>query len=259
MSHPNVEAQIDAQLDGELPAADAAALATHIAGCASCARFREQRIALRAAISHQVPVFEASPALAARVRNAVREASGSRPARPLDAMSGWRALALAASFAIVAAGAWRLGATYGARESMADGIIASHVRSLMPGHLTDVLSTDQHTVKPWFNGKIDFSPPVADFAGRGYPLLGGRLDYAAGRPVAALVYGRRQHVINVFLWPAGEAARGVVESDSRGYNSINWTTPRFTYWVVSDLGLPELREFAALLQTGDSATAAAPQ
>jgi anti-sigma factor RsiW len=132
-------------------------------------------------------------------------------------------------------------------------VLTSHVRSLMPGHLTDVLSTDQHTVKPWFNGKVDFSPPVYDFAGRGYPLIGGRLDYLAGRPVAALVYGRRQHLINVFLWPAHRGPAGGPDvSSGQGYHLLHWTTPEYTYWVASDLGLPELREFAGLLRQADS-------
>jgi anti-sigma factor RsiW len=165
-------------------------------------------------------------------------------------------MALAASLAIVAAGSWRLGADRAADQMLANEILASHVRSLMPGHLTDVLSSDQHTVKPWFNGKLDFSPPVADFAGRGYPLLGGRLDYVNGRAVAALVYGRRQHLINVFVWPAGERAGAAPSLESRGYHMLHWATPQYTYWVVSDLGLAELRDFAGLLQLGDSATAA---
>jgi len=124
-----------------------------------------------------------------------------------------------------------------------------------------VPSSDQHTVKPWFNGKLDFSPPVYDFAGRGFPLVGGRLDYVGGQSVAALVYGRRQHVINVFLWPAGRGGGssesggpGGGEFTRQGYHVLHWTTPEFTYWVASDLGLPELRDFAGLVQRGEAAT-----
>ena len=125
----------------------------------------------------------------------------------------------------------------------------------MPGHLSDVVSSDQHTVKPWFNGRLDFSPPVHDFAGRGYPLLGGRLDYLNGRPVAALVYGRRQHVISVFLWPA-DGPEGVAAPVVRkGYHILHWATPDLAYWVASDVGISELREFAGLLRLADSAAA----
>ena len=113
----------------------------------------------------------------------------------------WRPIALAASLVIVAVGSWNLALRQANRERLADDVLASHVRSLMPGHLTDVPSSDQHTVKPWFNGKLDYSPPVHDLAAKGYPLLGGRLDYVNGRSVAVLTYGRRQHLINVFLWP----------------------------------------------------------
>jgi len=125
----------------------------------------------------------------------------------------------------------------------------------MPGHLTDVVSSDQHTVKPWFNGKLDFSPPVYAFAGRGFPLIGGRLDYVGGRPVAALVYGRRQHLINVFLWPATGGSVGGPPSVAmrQGYHLLQWTTPDYAYWVVSDLGITELRDFAQLVQQADSA------
>jgi anti-sigma factor RsiW len=110
-------------------------------------------------------------------------------------------------------------------------------------------------VKPWFNGKLDFSPPVHDFAGRGYPLLGGRLDYLQGRPVAALVYGRRQHVINVFVWPAREAERAAPPIGRSGYHLLHWATPEFTYWVASDVGLAELTQFAGMLRLADSTAA----
>jgi anti-sigma factor RsiW len=253
MTHPDVEAQVDAYLDGELVATDAAELEAHLAGCPSCGRFRDDRIALRTAIAARIPRLEAPDLLRRRVRVALREASApSRARRP----AAWRWLALAASLVIVSVGSWRLGTRHTASEILTDEVLASHVRSLMPGHLSDVVSTDQHTVKPWFNGKLDFSPPVHDFSGRGYPLLGGRLDYLNGRPVAALVYGRRQHLINVFLWPATGPAGGGAPVVRQGYHLLHWTTPEYAYWVASDLGLPELTDFAGLLQLGDSATAA---
>jgi anti-sigma factor RsiW len=250
MSHPDVEAQVDAYLDGELASNDAVELEAHLAGCDACGRFRDDRLALRAAIVARFPRAQAPDALRHRVRDALRTAAA--PARH-PAPRAWRWLALAASLAVVAVGSWRLAATHAASEVLADEVLASHVRSLMPGHLTDVVSTDQHTVKPWFDGKLDFSPPVHDFSGRGYPLLGGRLDYIDGRPAAALVYGRRQHLINVFLWPAAGPAGGGAPLVRHGYHLLHWTTPEYTYWVASDLGLPELTGFAGLLQAGDSA------
>lgn len=256
MTHPDVEAQVDAYLDGELASMEAGELEAHLAGCASCARFRDDSLALRAALAAQIPRFEAPEALRERVRAALHQASAPSRTRIPARLLAWRWLALAASLAIVAAGSWRLATERTASEILTDEVLASHVRSLMPGHLSDVLSTDQHTVKPWFNGKLDYSPPVHDFSGRGYPLLGGRLDYLNGRPVAALVYGRRQHLINVFLWPATGPAGGGAPLVRQGYHLLHWTTPEYAYWVASDLGLSELTNFAALLQLGDSAAAA---
>ncbi len=157
----------------------------------------------------------------------------------------------------MAIGSWQLAAIHTRSTEVADEVFTSHVRSLMPGHLNDVVSSDQHTVKPWFNGKLDFSPPVHDFSGRGYPLLGGRLDYLDGRQVAALVYGRRQHIINVFLWPETGQRGEARPVERQGYHMLHWTTPEYTYWVVSDLGLSELIGFSKLLQLGDSAATAA--
>ncbi len=208
--------------------------------------------ALRSAIVAEIPNFTAPESLERRIRDALGNESEPRRAPAAAMPAFWRPLALAASLMIVAAGSWRLGADRAATRALADQVLTSHIRSLMPGHLTDVLSTDQHTVKPWFNGKLDFSPPVQDFAGEGYPLLGGRLDYVDGRPAAALVYGRRQHVINVFVWPAGGSDVGAMESTSRGYNLVHWTTPQYSWWAVSDLAVPELRAFVTLLQREDS-------
>jgi anti-sigma factor RsiW len=119
----------------------------------------------------------------------------------------------------------------------------------MANHLTDVSSSDQHTVKPWFNGRLDFSPPVKDLTDRGFPLVGGRLDYLSDRPVAALVYRRQQHFINLFIWPVTSDPDGEKRIMTRqGYHLIHWTGAGMTYWAVSDLNVGELQEFVRILQ-----------
>jgi len=209
---------------------------------------------LSAAIREEMPPLHAPEELRQRVRAAIN--SAATPTRwerwgggPYSSTTRW--LALAASLALVAVGGtvgYQLAERRAGEGALADQVLASHVRSLMPGHLTDVVSSDQHTVKPWFNGKLDYSPPVPDFTTQGFPLLGGRLDYVGGRPVAALVYGRRQHVINVLLWPAIAAAEGPSVRTRQGYHLLHWTAGDYTWWVTSDLGLSELQEFAGLLR-----------
>jgi anti-sigma factor RsiW len=260
VTHPGFEAQLDAYLDGELAVADARELEAHLSQCSDCTRLRDGRLELRAAIAAHMPAFQAPDVLRERVRASIKTAARSRtPVRRLNLRGWWQPLAIAASLAIVALGSWNLSLRRAVGETRADDVLASHIRSLMPGHLTDVLSSDQHTVKPWFNGRLDFSPPVHDFAGQGYPLLGGRLDYVDGRAVAALAYGRRQHVINVFLWPR---ARGATDApmtrDRQGYHLLHWATPDYVYWVASDVGAAELHEFAHMVQQADSAATVAP-
>ncbi len=139
------------------------------------------------------------------------------------------------------------GNTPGAAD-LENQIVANHVRSLMATHLTDVASADQHTVKPWFNGKVDFSPPVNDLAAEGFPLSGGRLDYLGGHQVAALVYKRRAHPINLFIWPQSGADLTVAAGSEQGYHVMQWRHAGMRYAAVSDVSADELKTFAESVQ-----------
>jgi anti-sigma factor RsiW len=250
MTHAWSEAEMDAYLDSELAGKDALEMEKHIAGCADCTRLTADRKALRAAIAAHAPRVRAPDALRARVKSSLRAAVDD-PGLPLRRSAwtrSWRPLAVAASLVVVAVGSWRLALRQAEANRIADDVLTSHVRSLMPGHLTDVPSSDQHTVKPWFNGRLDFSPPVDDFAAQGYPLIGGRLDYVNGRGVAALVYGRRRHVINVFVWPGSNPITLARPADRQGYHTVVWRSREYVYWAVSDVATPELEAFAGLIQ-----------
>jgi len=253
MTGDDFEPQLSAYIDGELAAGPAEAMAAHLRACPTCARAHERLLAVRAALQASLPPLRADDHVRSSIRATLRAAAGRPVARPLPT---WRWLATAAALVgVTVVGTWAVAGRRAAGQSLTDQVLASHVRSLIGTHLTDVVSSDQHTVKPWFNGKLDYSPTVSDFAGRGYPLIGGRLDYVAGRPVAALVYGRRQHLINVLLWPVARGASGGPPAVTRqGYHMLHWTTSDSEYWVVSDLGEAELREFTQLVKEADSAT-----
>ena len=240
--------------DGELDALQSAALDSHLLGCATCAAAVRAWRAGRADVVAAMQRHGAPAALVARVE-AIAEA-GAPAAAPFAARRGWRAPSFwwpaAAGFALgllLATGgmfAWQMRSNDGPAVQAA---VTAHVRSLLAeNHLTDVESTDRHTVRPWFAGRLDFSPPVVDLAINGYPLIGGRLDYVDNRPAAALVYRARKHVINVFI--ARRAAVGEVAPASLtrdGFGVVRWARDGFDYVAVSDLNVAELGEFAALL------------
>jgi anti-sigma factor RsiW len=234
---------LNALIDDELDAAAAVDVRAHLADCADCRREH----AVLADTSRQLKeglVRHAAPdVLKARLRNSLAQ---SRPfdERPERRARSWITLAAAGvAIAIVSSGITLAVSRQTARPSAGEEVLSSHLRSLMPGHLTDVASTNQHNVKPWFNGRVDFSPSVPNLDSLGFPLLGGRLDYVNDRPVAVVVYGRREHKISVYSWPAGGAPASPTASDVRGYHMLTWTAEGLTYWAVSDLNRDELREF----------------
>lgn len=240
---------LDGYADGELALVGNLEIERHLQGCPSCMRVQRNRQTLRAAIKDDALYFNAPAELHRGVRAAVREASQGETRSP--ALS-WRWLAAAASVALVALMIWWLVAFQSrpaTDDLLAQEIVAGHIRSLMADHLTDVPSSDNHTVKPWFDGKLDFAPPVADLTAQGFTIVGGRLDYIGGKPVAALVYQRRQHFINLFVWLSSDKAEGGNKMMLRqGYNVIHWNKSGMTFWAVSDLNLSELQQFAQAVQ-----------
>jgi anti-sigma factor RsiW len=198
-------------------------------------------------IARDAAYYRASDALRSRVAASMKDAARGESSR-----SHRHGLMLAASFATVALVSWNLALITFAPardDDVAREVVAAHVRSLMsPGRLNDVESSDRHTVKPWFGGKIDFAPPVRDLADAGFPLAGGRLDYIDGRPVAALTYKRRLHTVNLFVWPAPGAPDSAPQPLSiNGFAVMRWTQGSMRHWAVSDAAPAELAAFAQAL------------
>jgi anti-sigma factor RsiW len=261
---------MDGYLDGELDPIASQTIEQHLRDCPNCDQAYKTNVSLIRAIGNATPYYKAPAELRERIQSSLREEMAAPPMRNVapDAQPlfprkqpgprtvlfrtqwNWLSLAglgLAAAIIFAAIIALNLVPRWqrpGADQFLATQLIASHVRSLMANHLSDVASSDQHTVKPWLDAKLDFAPPVVDLSSEGFPLVGGRLDYLDNRPVAALVYQRRKHFINLFVWP-GEtgAARPTMAMSHQGYQLLHWADPDFNYWAVSDVNANDLQTF----------------
>jgi anti-sigma factor RsiW len=263
MDHKEAIELLPAHLDRELGIADAIAVEHHLSGCSECQLEYAKQSAVSARLKSDAPYFKAPASLAQRI-----EMSLPRNRTPAARLKAWRfdwmpavAGPKAWSFNWLSAGAVTASALalvvsanlYLAlpsdQERLTEELISSHVRSLQVDHLSDVASTDKHTVKPWFNGKLDFSPPVVDLASQDFPLEGGRLDYVDGRTVAVLIYRRAKHPINLYIWPTSDRDAPPQAHDRQGYHLIRWTSGGMKYWAVSDLATNELEVFARILRS----------
>jgi anti-sigma factor RsiW len=241
----DMELLVQAEFDGELDAAQAASLAAHRADCPICQDTAAQLAQTRDLL--QIPGLYRPAPQAVRQR-ILAQLGANRPPAPQPRRNwfagwgqGWTGFGLGAACA--ASVAFLLLAPAG--QSLTDDVVSGHIRALQPGHLEDVVSTDRHTVKPWFDGRLDFAPPVKDLVADGFPLKGGRLDYVGGRPVAALVYQRDKHLIDLFVWPeSGNPAAAPASAERSGYNVVHWSDDGMALWAVSDLEMSQLVEFA---------------
>jgi anti-sigma factor RsiW len=236
---------VHAYVDGELDLIRSLEVEKHLEECSTCSNAVGSVQSLRSRFSSADLYHRAPSGLRERIQS-LSSAGFVRPRTQLH-LRRWFAIAASIAFAVLATwGAVRVALLPSAQDLLAQEVVSSHVRSLLAEtHLMDVASTDRHTVKPWFSGKVDFAPPVEDFAQEGFPLAGGRLDYVDGRNVAALVYRRNKHVINLFIWPADtEQSQSPKALTRQGYHLIHWSKSGLTYWAISDLNEQELQEFA---------------
>jgi anti-sigma factor RsiW len=245
MTCDEAEILLHALIDGELDASHAREVEAHIAGCAACATKLNAYRQMSKAIAGADLRYAAPPALRRRI-----EASLPQPQAP-SRRAVLRGFAMGSAVsAIAASGLFAIVLRNDDQSRIESEVVSAHLRSLQAGHLTDVISTDQHTVKPWFNGKLDVAPPVVDLTALGFTLVGGRLDYVDARPIGAIVYRRRLHVINLFVaQTASTESRAARMQTFQGFNIRSWSEGGLNYWAVSDLAADELAEFGEKFET----------
>ncbi|CAN5330839.1 anti-sigma factor [soil metagenome] len=238
--------QLHALLDGELDAVNSVAIEAHLKNCVGCAEEFARLEAIRAQVRDPALQYQAPASLRARIEGDI---AAERPGRgggevPQRRMSRGPWLAGGAFSAMAASLALLVAVPQFTTGSEQDQLVANHMRSLLAKHLTDVATSDRHVVKPWFNGRIDFAPPVPELAGQGFPLVGGRLDYLDGRVVPAIVYHRRLHTINLFVFPTGTFSSPVgIATRREGYSLLRWTSGGLEFWAVSDIDPGDLELF----------------
>lgn len=240
---------LGAYADGELDLSTSIGFEAHLEACPSCRTQLEELWRFTTLVQETAPRFKPSPFLATRLRAALREeesTAGEKGSWLAWVPLSWIYYGIGGMIALVAIGVFL--AEPKPSTQLARDAISDHVRSLQVQHLLDVASTDQHTVKPWFAGKLDYSPPVIDLTTSGYPLIGGRLDVLDHRNVAAIIYQRRKHYINLFIWPAGPAPLGEKVYSQDGYRVFEWSKSGMNYIAVSELGEQELRDFTVLIK-----------
>jgi anti-sigma factor RsiW len=255
---PEWEVMMHGFIDGELDSIHAQQFEQHLATCADCATQLERFKALKHIIGQDGVRWRVPDPVRDQILTAIlleNQLASQEAAATVDHTRVWSRIvqfikrwSYVPSFAALAASVFLVLSVPRQDISLQDQILASHVRSLLVNHLTDVQTSDQHTVKPWFDGKIDYSPPVVDLAAQGFPLIGGRVDYINGRVVAALIYRRHGHVINVFAWPAPPVTPTDTTHD--GYNFVKWSSGGLTFWAVSDVSATELAAFRQLFSEG---------
>ena len=269
MNCEEIKNLMDAYLDGELDPVTSQKIEKHLRDCSTCEQAYKVETAMAQAINRAAPYYKAPIELRERIQLSLRESIGapSRSTAKVDPLPAgrqeaarrsiffelpWNWLAVAAAIVLAAIIVSTLPSRLrqpGGDQFLATQLIASHVRSLMADHLTDVASSDQHTVKPWLDAKLDFAAPVLDLSNDGFPLIGGRLDYLDNHSAAALVYQRRKHFVNLFIWPTTPAdSKGEATVVRQGYHLVHWNDGDFTYWAVSDVNISDLQHFKQLFE-----------
>jgi anti-sigma factor RsiW len=246
MTCEEAEVLLQALIDGELDAGHAREIENHIAGCPHCAALAKDYRAMSRIIADKDARYTAPPELRRRI-----EAALPQPKAVPSRRAVLRGFALGSAVSAMAAtGLVAVILRNDDEARIQSELVSAHLRSLQAGHLTDVLSTDQHTVKPWFNGKLDVAPPVIDLTAQGFTLIGGRLDYVDARAIGSVVYRRRQHVINLFVAQTSDTERhAATMSQRQGFNIRRWSDHGLNFWAVSDLSADELAEFGEKFET----------